>query len=103
MQKSGKSVWAFPFLKSGPVQTRQGPLGAGPAGSLRLIAASMGPGFQDGTRKLANWDPQLITAIYWALSFETRQFPAIAIPELAQLPIIGGNSGNGTRPISNWG
>jgi len=50
----------------GPVQTPQGPLEAGPGGSLRLIVASMGPGFQEWDPQISNWDPQLITAIYWA-------------------------------------
>jgi hypothetical protein len=56
----------FAFLKLGPVQTAQGPLGAGAGASLRLIAASMGPGFQEWDPQISNWDPQLNAAIYWA-------------------------------------
>ena len=62
-----KFVWIFfCFLKWGPVQTPQGALGAGPGRSLRLIAASMGPDFQEWDPQISNWDPQLITVIYWA-------------------------------------
>jgi len=63
-----REIWLdlFCFLKLGPVQTPRGPLDAGPAGSLRLIVASMGPGFQEWDPQIGNWDPQLITAIYWA-------------------------------------
>src|ERR1043165_234302 len=63
MQKAEKSVWIFLFLKWGPVQTPQGALGAGPAGSLRLIAASMGPAFPEWHPQISN--PPTFTAIYW--------------------------------------
>jgi hypothetical protein len=69
MQKVGKSNWAnlfgFRFLKWGPVQTPQGRSGRSPGGSLRLIASSMGPAFQEWDPQISKWDPKLITATYW--------------------------------------
>jgi hypothetical protein len=65
MQKSQEiCLDFFPFLKAGPVQTAQGALGVRAGGSLRFIAASMGPDFQEWDPEIRNWDPQL--AIYWA-------------------------------------
>jgi hypothetical protein len=54
MQKWANLFGLFPFLKSGPVQTRPGALGAGPAGESEAHHAFNGTRFsRNGTRKLA--------------------------------------------------
>ena len=48
-----RNLLVIVFSEIGSGANPQGALGAGPAGSLRLIAASMGPVSRNGTRKLA--------------------------------------------------
>jgi hypothetical protein len=52
----------FIFLFSNRVRCRppRGRWGRGRVGVLRLIAASMGPGFQEWDPQISNWDPQLM-------------------------------------------
>ena len=99
--------------------------------TLRLIAPSMGPGFREGDPQVSKWDPVSRNGTR-KLANGTRNclqqsigpgalFPALecvapqSIPaplrrgnsqrfqfQLAQFTMTGGNSGNGTRPISNW-
>jgi hypothetical protein len=66
------SHFYFSFLKSGPVQTAQGALGARAGGRLRLIAASMGPGFQEWDSQISNWDPQLMQQSIGPEAFVSR-------------------------------
>jgi hypothetical protein len=95
----------------------RGRWGRGAGETLRLIAPSMGPVSKKGTRKLANGTRNCLQqsigpgALFPALECVAPQ--SIPAPlrrgnsqgfqfQLAQFTMTGGNSGNGTRPISNW-
>jgi hypothetical protein len=66
MQKSENLFVTFSFVEMGSgANPPGGAAGRRAGGSLRLIAPSMGPGFQEGDPQISKWDPQLITVVYW--------------------------------------